>query len=563
MESRLRTILTSLVFIAASGAASSLVGCSNDKSSAHSSTAEVIGATTGSAIASATLRSIIQSAAQPPLDSGMASAPVGPGLPDAGADVAAPSVDAGVDSPPEPEGDAGIGSSDGGAPADDGGGAAADAEPADDAATGASDAGTADSAPPSMSSGDVDAGYVNTPVSGELSAIDQVGPEIMTVTGPTRTFHVFPIGTPNPDPTVAAETTQIMVVYNDGVFLYDVGGNVAWLDNSTAPAAAAELQASWSSSGQVGAQSLGVHVLGLGTDELSDWLSGLAETWVEKAAPAFEAAVTATGEKVDSLLGSVSIPEDTAAATDARTALATALSAEPSATVGATATTATSAGQVLNLVGDSPIVAVGHSYVDSQDEQYWQRITDDLGSLSSRPPLATQMQLIREIVQDENLPYIADSAGLTLNAQLNGGDCGNASLTGMFSLATGRVVAALAYFMEEGNDNSNFVQAFRQAGVVVTPTPWFKIAANFISSVDSKLADGQMAWLYSGADEGAHATVIVKLEGTLYNVNNQGWEDSLGVPAGQLQTLSQWLASWQADSPMSSGYDSTRRSSPT
>src|SRR5580658_9425267 len=254
MESRLRTILTALLFTAVSSSSSGLVGCSNDRAAVHSSTAEVIGATSGSAIASATLRSIIQSAAQPPLDSGMASAPVGPASPDAGADVAAPAVDAGVDSAPDPEGDAGIGSTDGGAPADDGGSAAADADT--DAATGASDAGTADAGPPSTPSGDVDAGFEDTPLPGELSAIDQVGPEIMTVTGPTRTFHVFPIGTPNPDPTVAAQTTQIMVVYNDGVFLYDVAGNVAWLDNSTAPAAAAELQASWSSSGQVGAQSI-------------------------------------------------------------------------------------------------------------------------------------------------------------------------------------------------------------------------------------------------------------------------------------------------------------------
>jgi hypothetical protein len=520
-----------------------------------SSTANVIGATSGAAQASATLTSILQSASQAPLDSGTLS-------------------EAQASDPGDPDGGAVTSDSDGDAPGDDGGAASADAGPDDDGSYAASDGGPEGDAtsasfdawvPPSAKSDAGEAGvaqsFTSTPFPTALSAIDQVGPELVTVTGPTRTFHVFPIGTPNPDPTVASQTTQILVVYDDGVFLYDVQGSTAWLDNSNAAAAAAELKGAWQPGGAqsgVASQGLqGLRTLSLGTDLVVDWLTDLTDKLLERAVPAFEAATEATGDKMDSLLGDVAIPQSsTAAGTDARTALSAALSKESSAaTVGATATTATTSAQALHLVGDSAFAEIGHDYVSSQSDQYWQRITSDLTQLATRPPLATQTALIREIVQDENLPYIADSAGLTLNAKLGDGDCGNASLTGMFSLSTGRVIAALAYFTEDGYDNSSFVQAFRQAGVVVTPTPWFKIAANFIQSVDSKLANGQMAWLYSGADEGAHATVIVKLEGQLYNINNQGWENELGVAPGDLQTLSEWLASWQADNKGSASFD--------
>jgi hypothetical protein len=88
---------------------------------------------------------------------------------------------------------------------------------------------------------------------------------------------------------------------------------------------------------------------------------------------------------------------------------------------------------------------------------------------------------------------------------------------------------------------------FRRADAFVEAIPFDKPDA-IQKVLAGKLQEGQMAFLSQwGEKDGGtkgHATAVVKLQGTLYNINNQGWEQS-----DRLQTLDEWMTRWQTRSP--------------
>ena len=64
-----------------------------------------------------------------------------------------------------------------------------------------------------------------------------------------------------------------------------------------------------------------------------------------------------------------------------------------------------------------------------------------------------------------------------------------------------------------------------------------------LEALNKDLQENQMALLLSSGS-GGHFTVAVKLEGRLYNINNQDIESEIGVAADTLQPLDEWIANY-------------------
>jgi hypothetical protein len=199
---------------------------------------------------------------------------------------------------------------------------------------------------------------------------------------------------------------------------------------------------------------------------------------------------------------------------------------------------------------------------------YWENLNADLERLPRTSNVADRMRIIRHVSDDINLPYLATKSGnaTTVGLTTGSGNCGNAAISTMFTLAKGWLTLPLSYMKQPGKrsqswfDDEIFDQSWdkeRWAKTMERWAPAFKKLDVFVEGVPlsrseviqkalaKKLEEGQMAFLsqWGEKEDGSmkgHATAVVKLNGRLYNINNQGWEKG-----ERLQTLDEWMTRWE------------------
>lgn len=176
----------------------------------------------------------------------------------------------------------------------------------------------------------------------------------------------------------------------------------------------------------------------------------------------------------------------------------------------------------------------------TQEVAYWTRLQQVL-ERTGLTGGATRRAAIRQVSEDINVPHWAKGAGVKAGFPVGGGNCRNAAATVLFALHTGRLICTLPYF--PGVDRP-IADTFRKLNVLREEIDTGSDAAAITRALDAKLAEREMAYLRTGNSKAGHATAVIKLDGQLYSINNQTWYERLGVPSGELQTLSQWTASW-------------------
>jgi hypothetical protein len=80
------------------------------------------------------------------------------------------------------------------------------------------------------------------------------------------------------------------------------------------------------------------------------------------------------------------------------------------------------------------------SQAPNDRQHYWKNLETDLERLPKTSDVGEQMRIIRHVSDDLNLPYLASTSGNATSVALdiNGGNCGNATVATMFTLANGR-----------------------------------------------------------------------------------------------------------------------------
>jgi hypothetical protein len=200
------------------------------------------------------------------------------------------------------------------------------------------------------------------------------------------------------------------------------------------------------------------------------------------------------------------------------------------------------AAQIPEQEGAEGIIRVNPAkFKTTQEAAYWrglQKSLDEIGYASG----ARQEALVRQVSEDINVPFWAKDAGTQAGRfPVGGGNCRNAAATTIFSLASGRLLCTLPYF--PGEDRP-IVDTFRRMGIFKEEIATGGDAAAIAKALEQRLGEGQLAYLRTGHAAGGHATAVVRIGGRLLSINNQSWYARLGVPAGRLQTLSEWTASW-------------------
>lgn len=201
-------------------------------------------------------------------------------------------------------------------------------------------------------------------------------------------------------------------------------------------------------------------------------------------------------------------------------------------------------------LGYTPMVVLPEAFVKTQRAEYWLRVQEGLDALRRPQSLATKQRLIREISDDMNVPSIADRAEppVVMDRPVGRGNCGNAAWATMFSLANGRPTCTLPYLDDQIALWPRWKGAFDDYGVTTRELP-FGDFESLERVLVAELAEGQMAWFGGKANTSGHATIAIKLEGRLYNVNNQGVDVKIGVPEGTLQPLEEYVAAYRQRKP--------------
>ncbi len=125
--------------------------------------------------------------------------------------------------------------------------------------------------------------------------------------------------------------------------------------------------------------------------------------------------------------------------------------------------------------------------------------------------------------------------------KVGGGNCGSDALTQAVRLATGNWVCALAY---KTNSNDGSVALQIADGISVLGGRKTSVASVKFGRVDTlevvlqeQMKEGEIALLTSFAGEPGHSTLVAKVKGRLFHINNQGWEP-------KVSSLSDWAAQW-------------------
>lgn len=194
---------------------------------------------------------------------------------------------------------------------------------------------------------------------------------------------------------------------------------------------------------------------------------------------------------------------------------------------------------------------VGHTFKDSKMPEYWARLETDMATVLHGKDRAARLRALRQLSSDINIPAKAYDGKTRVHGGLGAGNCGYVSFTMMTMLAGGSLACPLTYWnipaaMAKMEGTAGTADALRALNAYHSTTPYLSKIDDLAARLDAALGEGQMAWLYSEASDGAHATVVLKLDGELVHLNNQGWLDRL--PDGQLETLTQWDKHWRAES---------------
>lgn len=197
--------------------------------------------------------------------------------------------------------------------------------------------------------------------------------------------------------------------------------------------------------------------------------------------------------------------------------------------------------EIPGRLGATAMIDLGHDYLSSQKGEYWLRLQDDLDGLRVQQTFAAKQRMIREVSDDMNIPSLGDKAGVKVNVGIGHGNCGNAAFSTMFSIAQGRPICTMPYLTPETGAWASWKPAFERLGVKTTETG-FSDFATVEKTLQDSLSEGQMAWFGSSSATAGHGTIAIKLEGKLFHINNQGWEDALRIPKGELQPLGEWAS---------------------
>lgn len=159
---------------------------------------------------------------------------------------------------------------------------------------------------------------------------------------------------------------------------------------------------------------------------------------------------------------------------------------------------------------------------ERQQQATWMATVDgDLRTVANRSASADErLAAMDRISRASNPPERIAGAGPFPNDR---GNCAFAALTLLATAATGQPQCALPYL-----DDTHFSNGmYRELDTWKMPEPTFGNASE-VATAAAALEEGELAMLFSRAwlgevEQSAHATVLVKLEGRVYNVNNQGW----------------------------------------
>ncbi len=122
-----------------------------------------------------------------------------------------------------------------------------------------------------------------------------------------------------------------------------------------------------------------------------------------------------------------------------------------------------------------------------------------------------------------------------------GGNCAFASLTTLTMLASGHPQCALPQFDMDHFTNAFDSELLRLGGKTAT-RPGYNVDAGAMMKAAEALEENQMAHLASYSGRGAHGTMVVRMGGRLWHVNNQNWE--------AFETLEQWTQRWGRNGPV-------------
>lgn len=153
----------------------------------------------------------------------------------------------------------------------------------------------------------------------------------------------------------------------------------------------------------------------------------------------------------------------------------------------------------------------------------WMAQFDDqiAGALDTSRSAEARLQAMDRISDASNPPNRIAGPGTAYPN--HNGNCAFAAFTMLATLVTGRPQCALPYF-----DDTHFSNGmFSELAMWKLAEPAFSGAEDVVR-LASTMRENEVAILFSRAWQGdrelsAHATVLVKLEGRVYNVNNQGW----------------------------------------
>lgn len=146
---------------------------------------------------------------------------------------------------------------------------------------------------------------------------------------------------------------------------------------------------------------------------------------------------------------------------------------------------------------------------------------------------------------DEALAYLSKSLQktnpLSGTPALGRGNCANDAMTQLVSLVLGRWACAIPY--PKGDmlyaSQLNIVDDLsRLVGVKAKYLNINNLSEFSAKTLTSKMADGDVAFLFSRGKGAGHATLITRVKGRFVHINNQSW------PA-KFQPIEHWEKTWQ------------------
>jgi len=166
----------------------------------------------------------------------------------------------------------------------------------------------------------------------------------------------------------------------------------------------------------------------------------------------------------------------------------------------------------------------------SRTEQYWQRLSDALTKLKTGgTSTAEKMNLIKTLTDQQNIVAKGEKAGVKIHGGQGGGNCAMSTISTLLSLGTGGVNCALSQQRGIPVHFGAQVEQLKSMG-------WYVDKAEFSSGNQDELLaklqvlkEGQIAYveLWSSDSKIGHAVGVIRLDGELYTINNQGWDRNI------------------------------------